>query len=188
MKSKLSTLLCIIAFGAAAPAALAAGTPIAAEVEVTAVTTTVEAVDTAKRTVTVMGADGKPVTYKVGKAAQNFAQVKKGDTVKLEVGEAVAVSLVKAKSGTKPDMAALSGAEVAGKGSKPFVEVTETVYLTAKIEHVDAQKRVVTLVGPEGRHVKVKVAKSVGGLEGVKKGDEVMVEYAEVMVFAVVKP
>ncbi len=72
-KAKLSAVLVAIALGATAPHALAADKPVAAEVDVAAVTTTVEAVDAAKRTVTVVGTDGKPATYRVGKAPQNLA-------------------------------------------------------------------------------------------------------------------
>jgi hypothetical protein len=187
MKKQLGSFVFAATLGLVAPLAVGADKPMAVEADVTVVTATVEAVDYDKRTVAIKGPAGNVLVLKVGKAAQNLNQVKKGDQVKMEYADALAVSLQKAAPGAKPGAASVSGVEVAGKGSKPFVEVTNTVFAVAKIESVDAKTRVVTIIGPE-KTVKLKVAKGVIGLEGLKKGDDVSVEYTDAIAFAVTKP
>jgi len=52
--------------------------PGAIAVETVQMTATVKAVDRSKRTVTLAGKNGKRATYKVGKEAVNFDQIKVG--------------------------------------------------------------------------------------------------------------
>lgn len=187
MNKQLKSRLFAIALGIAAPLTVAVAKPIAVEADVTVLTATVEAIDYKKHTVTLKGPEGNLVTYKVGKHARNFKQVKKGDQVKPEYAEAIAVSLQKPVPGAKPVAMGAEKVQVAGKGSKPFAEVTDAVFVIGKIESVDAANRVVTVAFPE-RTVKFKVAKGVIGLEGIKPGDEVNVEYTDALIFAVSKP
>jgi len=65
------------------PAAAApAGAPGVVMADLSVITATVEAIDTANRTVTLKGPGGRSVTLKVGPNAKNFDQVKVGDKVK----------------------------------------------------------------------------------------------------------
>ena len=69
--------------------------PGAVVTEVVVVTATVEAIDAAKRTVTLKGPQGNVKTLKVDKRVKNFRNVKKGDEVVLRHTEAVVVSVQK---------------------------------------------------------------------------------------------
>jgi Cu/Ag efflux protein CusF len=53
----------------------------------------------------------------------------------------------------------------------------ELVTLTAKIEAVDLANRVVTVKGPQGRVVDLKVGDQVKNLAQVKAGDEIVLKY-----------
>jgi len=54
----------------------------------------------------------------------------------------------------------------------------ELVTLTAKIEAIDLANRVVTVKGPQGRIVDLKVGDQVKNLAQVKAGDEIVLKYA----------
>jgi hypothetical protein len=64
-------------------------------VNTTEVTATVEAVDVAKRTVTLKGPEGKSRTIKVDPSVKRLAEGKKGDQVVARVTEALALSVDK---------------------------------------------------------------------------------------------
>ena len=59
--------------------------------------------------------------------------------------------------------------------------------ITAKIEAVDVANRVVTVKGPLGRTVSLKVDDRVKNLAQVKVGDEIVVKYLEAVSVALVK-
>ncbi len=170
----------------AAPAAKKqAGEPGAIAVMAATATATVQAVDSAKRTVTLKMPDGKVKTLKVGKEVKNFDQIKAGDKVKTTYVEELAVFL--SKAGAPPSAEQVTSVQLAPKGAKPGMIVADTVELTAKVTAVDARKRTVTLTGPEGKSKTIKVAKQVN-LKEVKKGDDVVVRYTEALAILVEKP
>ena len=59
--------------------------------------------------------------------------------------------------------------------------------MIATVEAIDKTTQHVTLKGPEGNTVEVKV-KNPKNLEGVKVGDEVAITYTEAMAISVEKP
>jgi hypothetical protein len=59
------------------------------------ITGNVEALDPKKRTVTLKGPEGNLATFKVGKEAKRFNEVKKGDQVVLRVTEALLIDVTK---------------------------------------------------------------------------------------------
>lgn len=147
------------------------------------VSATVEAVDVAKRIVTLRDENGKITDLKVGKEVRNLAQVKKGDIVTATYREAVAYEVY------KPGQAKPGGAEavVAGRakaGEKPAGGVAEVKTVTATIEAIDKAASKVTLKGPEGHEVTVKV-KDPTKLEGVNVGDEVQLTYTQALAISV---
>jgi hypothetical protein len=71
--------------------------PGAVAVATTRLTATVKAVNHRDRTVTLLGPNGKRVTYKVSEAAVNFDQIRVGDRVSVTVTEALAVYLAKGR-------------------------------------------------------------------------------------------
>jgi hypothetical protein len=73
-------------------------------------------------------------------------------------------------------------------GQLPGVMVVDTVKITATVEAVDYAKRTVTLKGPEGNTVTLKVDKSAKDFKNVKKGDQVVARFTEAVAISVQKP
>lgn len=149
-------------------------------------TATVNAIDAEKRLVTLKLPDGRTQAYKLGPEVKNFDQIKVGDQVKATFIESVALFV--RKSGEKPSASEVQTVEVAPKGAKPGVVVTDTVEITAKVEGIDYTKRTVTLKGPQGNVRTIAVDKSVKRLRDVKKGDEVVARITEAVALYVEKP
>ena len=152
--------------------------PLAAEAAV--LSASVDSVDVKKRIVVLRDANGNLVQMNVAKQVNDLDKVKKGDFFVVEHAQAIAVGLIAAPKGVKPGVSGVRSVVISGKGSaKPFEETTDTVYATVKIGTIDVQSRVVTFTLPSGEKQKVKVDKSVLGLEKFKAGDDVMVEFVD---------
>jgi hypothetical protein len=147
---------------------------------------TVEAVDAAKRTVTLKRADGTQKTIKAGKEIKNFEQIKAGDKLKATYFESIAVFVRKAED--KPVADELQTVRVAPKGGKPGILVTDTSEITAKVEAIDYKNRTVTLKGPEGRSGTFTVDRRVKRFMAVKVGDELVVRVTDAVLAAVETP
>jgi len=145
-------------------------------------TGTVESIDAANRTVTIKRSDGQAVTLKAPPEAKNFDQIKPGDSVRAVYLDAVAV-FVRTPSGP-PQADENTTVAVAPKGEKPRAIATKTVEMTAKVEAIDYDKRLVTLLGPQGNRRTVKVDERVKRLNEVKPGDEVVVRHTEAVAIA----
>ena len=188
---KILSVLFVLVFGvtvvqlaiAAAPGGQLPGAMVADTVKITA---TVEAIDYAKRTVTLKGPAGNTVTLKVGEAAKNFDQVKVGDQVVAQYFESVALYVK--KPGGQPSAGEATMVQMAPRGAKPEGVVVNTTELTATVEAIDYAKRTVTLKGPEGNTITLKVDKSAKNLKNVKKGDQVVARYTEAVAISVQKP
>jgi hypothetical protein len=72
--------------------------------------------------------------------------------------------------------------------SLPGVEMSSTTKLTATVEAIDHEKRLVTLRGPEGNQVVVEVSEAARNLDQVEVGDTVEVEYHESVALFAQKP
>ena len=149
-------------------------------------TATVEDVDQKNRLVTLRTADGERKTIKVGDEVRNLPQVKKGDIVTATYYESIAVSLRETPGG-KPSVSVSEGMERAPLGAMPAGAVVRTTTLTAKVIAVDKKKQTVSLEGPQGGQVTLKV-QDPSRLEGVDKGDLVEAVYREAVVISVDKP
>lgn len=161
--------------------------PLAADVGV--LTATVDSVDVKKRIVTLKDSNGNLAQMNVSKDISDLEKVKKGDVFVIEHAQAIAVGLTAAVKDAKPGVSGVRSITIAGKGSaKPFEEVTDTVYATVKISAIDAKSRIVTFTMPNGEKQKVKVDKSVLGLEKFKVGDDVMIEFVDDTAIGFVTP
>ncbi len=107
-------------------------------------------------------------------------------TLALFVAAVAAASVSLSAHGQQPKAAgsapAAAPAQVAD--AKGAVEVTT---LTAKIESVDLANRMVTVKGPMGRVVALRVDDKVKNLAQVKAGDEIVLKYLEAVSVALVK-
>lgn len=78
--------------------------------------------------------------------------------------------------------------KVATEGNKPSVKKEKTTRLTATVEAVDLEKRIVTVKGESGNIVDIKAGDQVRNLGQVKVGDLVEVVYYESIAVKVFKP
>lgn len=157
--------------------------------ETTTVTVTarVKALDQKTRMATLLGPDGEEVTFRVDDRVQNLPQVKVGDEVVVLLLESIAVQLRKKGAEPGPGAAVEAAVARAEPGQRPAIAGVKEVTVTAKITAIDRTKNVVTLEGPEGNLVKVKV-QHPERLSGVVVGDLVDITYTEAVAIAVEKP
>jgi Cu/Ag efflux protein CusF len=79
-------------------------------------------------------------------------------------------------------------AESASGIEKPGAMASELITLTATVEAIDLEKRLVTLKGPEGNTVTLKVDEQARNLDQVKVGDQVQAEYLQSVALYAQKP
>ena len=82
---------------------------------------------------------------------------------------------------------AVSAEDTSGT-EKPGVMASELISLTATVEAIDLEKRLVTLKGPEGKTVTLKVDEQARNLAQVKVGDQVQAEYLQSVALYAQKP
>jgi len=143
---------------------------------------TVEAIDLDKRMVTLKGPKGNLFDLKVGEKARNLPQVKVGDQVKVKYYESLAFEVKKA--GAPSEATAAAGVARTKEGEKPGGIIANQVTATATVEAIDAKTKRVTLKGPEGKTMVVKV-KDPKNLKNVQKGDQVELTYTEALALSV---
>jgi hypothetical protein len=167
-----------------APAALGLGVLVEA-------TGTVEDVNMASRMVTVMGPEGKLITFQAGDEVKNLGQVRKGDQVTVAYYESMAVDLVATGGETVAPKAEVETASVSAKpGAKPAGAVGRQERTTVKILSVDPYKKAIAFRGKDGRYREVSVAEPhlEHYLSELKDGDTVEVVYTEALAISVSAP
>jgi hypothetical protein len=146
------------------------------------VTASVEAIDSAKRTITLKGPEGKVVTITAGPEVKNFDQIKVGDFVVVSYIEALTLELK--KGGTAIPQRTERDMGVAAKpGERPAGAVGTQTTVIADVIAVDPKKQVVTLRGPE-RTVDLKL-RDPKQFELVKVGDQVEATFTEAAAISV---
>jgi len=86
------------------------------------------------------------------------------------------------------DKPAAETKKAAAEGKKPSVKKEKTTRVTATVEAVDLDQRIVTVKGPEGNIVDIKAGEQVKNLKQVKVGDTVEITYYESIAVKVFKP
>jgi len=71
---------------------------------------------------------------------------------------------------------------------RPGIEMSSTAKISATVEAIDHEKRLVTLRGPEGNQVVLEVSEEARNLDQVEVGDTVEVEYYESVALFAQKP
>ncbi len=66
--------------------------------------------------------------------------------------------------------------------------MVDTVTIAAKVEDIDHDKRLLTLTGPEGQSLNLKVTESAKEYGLIKVGDEVIVIMTDAVAISVEKP
>ncbi|MBI5578006.1 MAG: hypothetical protein HY895_02535 [Deltaproteobacteria bacterium] len=151
-------------------------------VETTAV---VEAVDYTKRTLRLKIPREGVLELKVDREVKNLEFLKKGDPVKAAYTEPLAVFMRKADAPPSPAESRL--VSVVPKGRGPAVLLAETVQMAAVVEAVDAKTRKLTLKVAGGRTRVLRVDNGLKHLDGIKKGDAVVIRMIEAIAIKVEK-
>ena len=154
----------------------------AAVMETVKVTAGVAAIDKATRMVTLKTAKGKMLDVVAGPEVKNFDQIKVGD--QLVVQYAQALTLEVKKGGGVREITQDSGAVKAKPGEKPAVAGAREVTIVADVIAVDPKKMTITVKGPRGRVVDLKV-KNPEHFKVVKKGDQIEAVYVEAMAISI---
>ena len=148
-------------------------------------TATVEAVDVAKRQVTLKGPKGNVETITVGEQVKNLPQVQVGDRVVVKYYEAIAFRVVPPGEAT-PGAGMTAAAATAQPGQKPAGVGAREVTATVTVEAIDLKAGTATVKGPEGNSFTVK-AQDKKNLEKIKVGDRVEITYTEALGISVSK-
>jgi hypothetical protein len=152
-------------------------------VDTSQVSDTITAVDADKRTITLKGAEGKPI--KVAKDV-DLASIKAGDEVSLQTTEGFAL-VVRPAAEAQPAAGAIKPeggkpGEIAGDSAAAIMSATATV------EAIDKEKRLVTLKGPEGNSRVIHLGENVINFDQIAVGDKVRATIAEGVALSIDKP
>ncbi|MFM0337078.1 hypothetical protein [Paraburkholderia fungorum] len=147
------------------------------------VTATVQEIDRATRTVLLKTPNGRLIEVVVGDEARNFDQLNVGDVVTAVYREALTLNLKKGGDGIasaeeQPSM------ERAPAGGAPGGTLGRTVKIVANVVAVNHKTRMVTLKGPKGNTLDLKVD-DPEQLANIKKGDQVQAVYTEALAISV---
>ena len=143
---------------------------------------TVTKVDKEARTVTFRGPRGNLGTLDVPKESQNFEQVKVGQQYKMKYVEAVAVEI---RKGGAPSATAAQEMKLNPKGAKPGGVVVRTVQLAGVVDAIDYNERYISVRGPKGNVVPLKVAQDVD-LKQIAAGDRITVTHTAALALEMV--
>lgn len=148
------------------------------------VTATVESVDKATRRITLKGPKGKTIDVVASDEVKNFDQIQVGDRLIVEYREALSLELRKTKAKDTSGVVESGVAAKAAPGERPAAAAGREVTAVAEVVAVDPQKSIISLKGPQGNVVDLKV-KNKDHFKVVKKGDQVDVTYTEAVAIAV---
>ena len=145
----------------------------------------VDRVDARTRTIVVRGPDNKPQTLQLGPEVRNFAQIRRGDRVRLHFEEAVAVRRAAPGSSLEPE--AVVGAARAEPGARPGMGAVAATRARVRITAVDTNNNVVSFVGPSRveRTVAVRAPEMREFLKTLRVGDQVDVAVVEAIAIRV---
>ncbi|MGE5346849.1 MAG: hypothetical protein ACM3JH_12920 [Acidithiobacillales bacterium] len=153
--------------------------------DMVAVTVTVEAIDSATRTLTVKAPGGDYVDLEVPETVKRFSEIKVGDQIRVKYYESIAVEVKKAGEATPGKK--VEGGITREPGKKPSGKAARKVTVAVTIVSIDAKAPSVTVKGEDG-HTRSFRIEDPKNLEGVKPGDHVVVTYTEALAIEVVAP
>ncbi|HQR29054.1 MAG TPA: hypothetical protein PLL32_01515 [Anaeromyxobacteraceae bacterium] len=160
------------------------GTPGKAEAKRTVqATLLVKAVDVAKRTLTVQAPDGRTQTVQVGPEVKRLAEIKAGDSVRIEFTEGLELALQPDGSPTvAPE--AVAGAGKADASQAPGAAAAAGIRATVTVTSISLKDRVVIFQGPEGNQYDVKAGPNIQ-LEKLRVGDRLLATYIQAVALQV---
>ena len=139
----------------------------------------VSALDPVNRVITLKTADNRTVEIIAGPEVKNFAQLKVGDKVNVQYARALSLELKKVGAPTRETGSNVAVAAAAA-GSKPAAVAGTQITVVADVIAVDAKAQTVTLRGPKGNMVDLKV-NDPAQFNLVSVGDKVEATYTEAL-------
>lgn len=177
---------CALTLGLGSLAQASDGTARSVEQLVT-ITARVEKIDLAKREVTLKGPLGNVATLVVGPEVKRLNEIKAGDDVTADYYIGIAAEL---RTPTEEEKAqpfvVLEGSTKAPKTTAPGAAAARSIRVVATIEGLDRPTQTVTLKGPMGRYVTVRV-QDPDVLMKPRLGDTVVVTATEALAVSVEK-
>jgi hypothetical protein len=155
--------------------------------ELVTVTAKVEAVDLAKRELTLKGPLGNVETIVVSDEVKRLDEIKPGDEIRAEYYLGITAELREPTAEEKKEPFVVL--EEKGRGAKevsPRAGGARLVRVVATVEGLDRPSQTATLKGPRGRYLVVRV-KDPAVLEKPHLGDTVVVTCAEALAVSVEK-
>jgi hypothetical protein len=167
---------------AASGAAVVASEPgKAAAVSTIQATATVVAIDKTTRTITLKGPQ-RTFDVVAGDEVRNFDQIRIGDRVTAKYVEALTLELKKTKAPL--DVKGEAAIARAAPGTRPAGAAGREITVLADVVNVNQAKSIISLKGPMGNVVDLKV-QNQDQFKVVKKGDQVEAVYTEALALAV---
>ena len=165
-----------------------AAEPLSAERTILAsVTAKVEAIDPAKREVTLKGSLGNVVTFVVDKRVKRLNEVKVGDEVTADYYVSLAGELREPTEEEKAHpLTIIEGGARAPKGAEPAGGVLRAIKVVATVIGLDLPTQSVTLQGPLGNSGTIR-AEHVDKLKQLRLGDTILVTYTEALAISLEK-
>jgi hypothetical protein len=154
----------------------------AAAASVVSVSATVEAVDSATRSVTLKGPKGDLHTVVAGDDVRNFDQIKVGDKLTVKYVEALTIELKKDGKAVV-GRTETSDLQRAAVGQKPGGIAQNEVTLVADVVGVDMKKKTVSVKDEKGEVVDLHV-QDPEQIKLVKKGDQIQATYTQAVAIA----
>lgn len=149
-------------------------------------TATVEKVDTDDRNLVLKDEQGNEFKVHVSDDVTRFDAIKKGDRIKVDYYQSIALSLKKGGEGMKPSASETTAGQRTA-GDLPGGVMARRMTVSAMVTKVDPAKSTVTLKGPEGDMTTVNVTDPAmkDDLSKLKKGDKIQATYTEAVAIAV---
>ncbi|MFI5370179.1 MAG: hypothetical protein ACHQ52_01385 [Candidatus Eisenbacteria bacterium] len=145
---------------------------------------TVLAVNKSTRELTLRSADGDTTKIKCGPDIKNFAQIAKGDGVKVVYTESLMITVEPpGTAGTSTE----TSTAAAKPGEHPHGSVTQKTTVKASIAAIDKAAGTATLQMADGTQ-HVVTPRNPANLDKVKVGDMVVITYTEGLAASVEKP
>jgi len=151
------------------------------------VTATVKAIDMNKRELTIESPGGEVTTFTVDKRVKRLNEIKKDDKIKVDYYVSLASEIREPTAEEKENpLTVLEGAAKAPPDTAPAAGGLRRIKAVVTVEDIDRSAEMVTLKGPLGNTLTVRVA-FPERLEKVNKGDTVIVIYTEALAVSVEK-
>lgn len=152
-----------------------------------AVTASVESIDAAKREVTLKGPLGNSVSFTVDPSVKRLGEIKVGDLVRADYYVSIAAELRKpTPEEEKTPLVLLDTTAKAPPGASPAAGALRQFKVVTTIEGLDRPTQTVTVKGPRGNYVTVRVAEP-SRLTQMRIGENVIVTYTEALAIALEK-